>query len=362
MAKCVICGKEMHILDVLKQHEMEVTKVYDKPNCSNRVDITFYYCPLCSHGQIDRVYQETYYQTYELLHNVGDTGVIGNYTQTLLDYYDQMFAELKAYVPRAGSLLDIGCGPGILLKRAMAGYEEGIGVEPSKIQAKYGKEQLNLNILNTYFDGSVEIEDNSMDAFICLQVLEHLENADEVLSTAFRKLKNGGIGFVEVPNGQKIINENRYYDIFVEHINYFSISSLTTLLLKAGFEVIKIGESFGQNFIAAYVRKGKKFTGFTDRKARDKAFVNRLFHKFQNIAVWGVGTKAKNFSLLMEEKQPKYIFDSNKLVWGSYLCNSSIKIVHRRLWGRRRSWPAHRPPPAKAPAGATEREHRPLSG
>lgn len=324
--KCNVCGSQMHVLDLLEEHESEVTKVYSKPNCSKSVDITFYQCPACTHGQIGNVIDKEYYQKYELIHNTDNTGVTGAYTPTLLDYYDKRFEELSQYASDNDSILDIGCGPGILLKKAMKYFKKGIGVEPSEVQTKYGTEQLDIKIINAFFDTSIDIPNKSIDAFICTQVIEHLENVREVVSVAFQKLKEDGIGFIEVPNGQKIINEDRYYDIFPEHVNYYTVLSLTTLLVKAGFEIIKIGEEFDENFIAAYVKKGSAYKGFTKNISYHEECMNRLTGQYHDIAVWGAGTKARSFILLMKENPPKYIFDSNPLIQGGYLCNSNVKI------------------------------------
>ncbi len=75
--KCNICGSEMHFLDLLEEHESEVTKVYSEPNCSKSVDITFYQCPVCTHGQIGNIIEKEYYQEYELIRNTDRTGVRG---------------------------------------------------------------------------------------------------------------------------------------------------------------------------------------------------------------------------------------------------------------------------------------------
>lgn len=324
--KCNICGSEMDLLDMLMGQESEVTTLYKEPNSSQSVDISFYRCPVCTHGRINKLVQNDYYQKYELIHNVDNTGVEGNYTKTLLNYYEEQFAKLNEYVSGNEYVLDIGCGPGILLKRAMKYFEKGIGVEPSSIQTKYAEEMLNIKVLTSFFDASVDIPDEGMDAFICTQVFEHLDNARETAETAFRKLKKNGIGYIEVPNGQKIINENRYYDIFPQHVNYYTVLSLATLLADAGFEIIKIGESFGGNFLAAYVKKGESYTGFAKRREQHMTYIDDITGCYQNIAVWGAGTKARSFISLMKEHQPKYIFDSKPVFWGGYLCNSSIPL------------------------------------
>lgn len=329
--KCNICGKEMRLLDCLKNHESEVTKVYRQPNCSKSVEINFYQCPACTHGRIGNMIQKDYYQEYELIHNVADTGVTGAYTQTLMEYYDRQFAELHQYARGTEYILDIGCGPGILLERAMKYFEKGIGVEPSRIQSKYAEENLNIKMINTFFDKEVDIPDNSIDAFICTQVFEHLENALEVAEIAFQKLKKNGIGYIEVPNGQQIINEDHYYDIFPEHVNYYTVLSLTTLLVRAGFEIVKIGEAFGGSFLAAYVRKGETYTGFVKKRSDHQKSMEHIASRYANIAVWGAGTKARSFISLMKANPPKYIFDSNPLLQGGYLCNSDVKIENPDL-------------------------------
>lgn len=324
--KCNICGGEMQFLEVLQGQESEVTKLYKEPNYSKGVDISVYQCPKCTHGHINKLIQKDYYQKYELIHNIDDTGVQGNYTKSLLDYYEQQFEELNQYISSNECILDIGCGPGILLKKVMKYFQKGIGVESSSIQTKYAEENLDINVLTSFFDESVDIPDNSIDAFICTQVFEHLENVQEVTKTAFSKLKKNGIGYVEVPNGQKIINENRYYDIFPEHVNYYTVLSLSTLLVNAGFEIIKIGESFNGNFLTAYVRKGEIHVGFTKMREKYMEYIDHITSQYQKIAVWGAGTKSRSFISLMKDHQPKYVFDSNSVFYRGYLCNSNVQV------------------------------------
>lgn len=329
--KCNICGNEMQLLDELENQESEVTKVYKEPYCSKKVDILFYQCPVCTHGGINRVIQEGYYQKYELIHNIDDTGVAGTYTETLLNYYERQFAILNNYVSGNEYILDIGCGPGIVLKRALKYFQKGIGVEPSNIQAEYAKETLGegVEIINSFFDRSVDIPDNSMDAFICTQVFEHLQNIQEVAETALCKLKENGIGYIEVPNGQQIINESRYYDVFSEHINYFTVLSLTTLLVNTGFQIIKVEESFGGSFLAVYVRRGKNALEricFSGKRNWHQKYMNEITERYHDIAVWGVGVKARSFISLMKGCLPKHVFDSNSALWGGYLCNSNVEI------------------------------------
>ena len=316
----------MKVLDKLIGHECDVTKVYSTPNCSNKADIIFYQCSVCGHGQIKNILDnKKYYQNYELIHNVNNTGVSGAYTDTLLKFYEKKFAELNAYIKSNETILDIGCGPGVLLKRAMKYFKSGIGVEPSCIQTNYAENKLHIKIINSFFDEKINIKDESIDAFICTQVFEHLENVREVARVAYNKLKMNGVGYIEVPNGQKIISQNRYYDIFPEHLNYYSILSLTTLLVKSGFEIIKIEESFDENYISAFVKKTRQFEGFTKEISNNKRSMDKILQKYNNYAIWGAGTKSRSFISLLDIP-PKYIFDNNPLIQGGYLSGSSVKI------------------------------------
>jgi SAM-dependent methyltransferase len=73
--------------------------------------------------------------------------------------------------------------------------------------------------------------------------LEHLVDPGRVLSEAHRVLAPGGIMAISVPNyaslTQKLLGKRNRY-VGVDHVNYYTATSLRRLLVRHGFQVERI--------------------------------------------------------------------------------------------------------------------------
>lgn len=141
-----------------------------------------------------------------------------------------------------GKVLDIGCGTGDRLHVFREMGFETYGVEPSD-SANYAKEHMKLNV----FKGdlfSVHFQDNFFDIITLYHVLEHTHNPTKVCQEIYRILKKGGHLVIQVPNKDclqfKIFKERWAAFDVPRHLYYFSIPTLSALLKKIGFKIIKI--------------------------------------------------------------------------------------------------------------------------
>ena len=106
--------------------------------------------------------------------------------------YRDLRAELAGF---SGRLLDIGCGNSPfrpLLDPARTQYQ-GIDVERA---ASFGYR----NPDTVYYDGkTIPFPDNSFDAALCTEVLEHVPEPGPFVSEMHRVLKPGGLAVVTLP-------------------------------------------------------------------------------------------------------------------------------------------------------------------
>lgn len=113
-------------------------------------------------------------------------------------------------------IVDIGGGLRISKKRgnAYSDKNEWLEVLAEKVQYKV------LDPVDTYNPDIVgdihklPFEDMSVDAFICMSVLEHVENPIQAASELYRTLKKGGSCFVYVPFLYSYHAEPGYYGDF----------------------------------------------------------------------------------------------------------------------------------------------------
>ncbi len=324
---CRVCGHEMKLLETLRGKEKNVTSLYKKAFVGKKENVDLYRCSLCTHMQIDWTNPADYYDSYTLIAEPTQESEYGRYSPALLSYYEEKFQALADYAVDKDNIIDIGCGCGVLMDLEARHFEKPFGVEPSKVQYDIAK-KLRKNVINGYFSRELNLAKESWSAFVSTQVFEHITNISEVLGYAYDLLKWGGVGLIEVPNGQKVLFERCYYDVYSDHVNYFTPTSLCMLAEKTGFEIISVSEEFNRNHMSIYVRKKKTPESFCSVINDDMAALNRICNKYGRISVWGVGGKARSFIQLVEQKDSiKHFWDINALLWGFYLDSAKAPIT-----------------------------------
>lgn len=99
------------------------------------------------------------------------------------------------------AVLDIGCGPGFLceeMAEAVGSTGRVLGVDISEDLLTFARHRNGRGWL-TYRQGdaqALDVDDNSFDAAVCVQVLEYVEDVDRALAEIHRVLSPGGRAFV----------------------------------------------------------------------------------------------------------------------------------------------------------------------
>ena len=142
------------------------------------------------------------------------------------------------------TVLDIGCGNGMSLDIALEEeWKHAVGIEPNK-NYKYHKRPCKKIInedITSFSTGEEEIDIN-INAIMCWDVLEHIYDLDGFMEKVKKLLISGGVFLVMVPNldslASRLIRE-RSSTFCWEHVNYFTKTTLETLLLKNSFEIVE---------------------------------------------------------------------------------------------------------------------------
>jgi len=113
---------------------------------------------------------------------------------------------------------------------------------PADIQAMDEFIQLDLTELN--FD---DIPNDTYDIIIMSHVIEHLHNGDEVLPLLCKKLKTGGLFYVEFPceASTTFPSKRETLNFFDDqtHVRVYSIKELVNLFIRQQFSVLKAGKN-----------------------------------------------------------------------------------------------------------------------
>lgn len=178
----------------------------------------------------------------------------------LTDYYNELWtnAGVPPYVnsfldaldsiavkDEPNKVLDIACGNGVLGKYMMKEYQaEMYGVDLSQVALDACNEIGYKTAIADLDKDPLPFDDQKFDIVTLSAVVEHIIGADDVLKSAFERLKPGGHIAVLTPNITWIINrilfffgkwEHRLMGGMCGHVNYMNKKQLTKSLTNAGF-------------------------------------------------------------------------------------------------------------------------------
>ena len=142
---------------------------------------------------------------------------------------------------RPGRLLDVGCWVGFLLDEARSRGWEVTGLEPSAFASGYARERFDLDV-RTFDLFAGGLEPRSFDAVVLADVIEHLPDPGAALERITQLAVPEAILYLALPDaGSRIarVMGRRWWSVLPTHVQYFTRSSLATLLARQGWEVLE---------------------------------------------------------------------------------------------------------------------------
>lgn len=149
---------------------------------------------------------------------------------------------------KGGNLCDIGCSTGEFINEINKSQDwVPYGVEPSFVASEIAQSK-GLNVVQGFFEGNV-FTNIFFDVITMWNVIEHLIDPSETLSTIYDRLKPGGWLIFTTPNPESLDHRIfRQYWIGYElprHYYVFSQKTAKQLLEKSGFELVGTKCFFG---------------------------------------------------------------------------------------------------------------------
>ncbi len=231
---CPICELDNSIFLWNKNHAnyvkcMHCSLVYENPRLTSE-ELRSYYSN----------------ESYFLSNDKQDTSSYTDYfSQCNIGLNKEYFSILQQYVQNKLSIkyLDIGCGPGTLVKLASENGWDATGLEISKWAAEYARHN-RINVIENNLQGA-NFSSDCFDLISMFDVLEHLPDPVSYVREIFRILKSQGIVIVETPNvggffSKYLYKQNSEIVKPRAHICLYSPSSIQHLFSKVDFSKIKI--------------------------------------------------------------------------------------------------------------------------
>lgn len=155
--------------------------------------------------------------------------------------FKERVEKIESQVKR-GTLLDVGCAMGFFMKAARdAGWKVN-GVEISKFASDYAKKKFNFEVYTADF---LSYKPNTTYNLITMwDVIEHFYDPISALKKANSMLKKDGLLVLSTPDVGSlpaILTKERWvgYKLSDEHLTYFSQNTISKLLEKSGFKIVK---------------------------------------------------------------------------------------------------------------------------
>ncbi len=191
------------------------------------------------------------------------------------------------------SLLDIGCGYGEFIKYMSEFGWRVTEIEPSNKAFEFAS-NTEIEVYNCTFEDFYIKSKEKFSAISLNNVLEHIQFPLDTIEKCKEMLIDEGIIRVKVPNefnplqlkANEMVSNKDWWISYPDHINYFSIDSLTKILEDLGFEIVYVISDFPMEI---FILMGENYV--------DEPEIGKLCHE-----------KRKNFemSLEMEERERLY--------------------------------------------------------
>jgi SAM-dependent methyltransferase len=218
---CIICGSTL-----FKHLKTESVK-YHSEGSSQCLLVSYEICKSCGHVQQNPLLKKERYHELPCCFPK-------DYQNHAYRRADYIMDFLKPFIKENSKILDVGCGPGLVMK-GMSYYNHDC----------YGYTLINETLNPKIDEKDVETDDLNWKDFdvICMtHVAEHFLNPIQTISKVSQLLSENGIIYIEVPSFTW--GEVRSDNIFTpEHISFFTKNALINTAILSGLTPIRIKES-----------------------------------------------------------------------------------------------------------------------
>jgi SAM-dependent methyltransferase len=272
------------------------------------------------------------------------------FSKTFMQYLTRISNELiEKYQLQGKTIVEIGCGKGDFINRIskLAGGK-GIGIDPAYEDGR--QKNSNLSFFREFY--ALEHGKISSDLICCRHTLEHIHQTRKFLQLIRKSIGTDRqpIVFFEIPEMNRILDIQAFWDIYYEHCSYFNASSLSYLFRTTGFEILDIRLDYNDQYllieaIPAQNHSDKTFEieeSIEDQKTRVHNFktminvqlsqwrdrLKRMKEQRVKTVIWGGGSKAVGFLTNFADLSViDYVVDINPHMENNYIPGIGSKYV-----------------------------------
>lgn len=233
---CCACGGNLETL--LELPRLPLTGLYGEtpPTAAalaQGFDQSLCYCPNCTHLQLGRFLDGGF--LYDASYGFRTAG---SQTASAATRYFRDWLLTLLPAGRCDTIVEFGCNDTTLLQTLADVARQRIGIDP--ILAHTADLPADITTLAVGIE-AVDLRRfgaDGPDLILCQHTLEHMPDPDGLLRHLRGQVGNQTIFAFEFPCADLLVAQQRFDQVFHQHLQYFSCRSIAGLLERHGFELI----------------------------------------------------------------------------------------------------------------------------
>ncbi len=352
--KCRSCESK-NLIKILSLGNQRLSDFTKKRIKQKSFPLNIILCKKCSLIQLDYTTPAKYLYTERY-------GYKSGINQTMQNELKEIVQEVLKKVKKSKDKLvvvDIGANDGTLLKNYPKNVYR-IGVEPITKFAKEAKKYANkvVNDFFTYETFRKEVKNKKADVITAISCFYDMEEPNKFVADITKILKEDGVFVIQQNYLVEMLKLNAFDNIVHEHLEYYSLLSLSNLLERHGLEVfdLELRDLNGGSFRTYISFKGKRrktkaiekmikhekklgldkksaYLEFAKKIEKNKNkitdFIKKETKKGKKIYLYGASTRGNTLLQYFEldNKLIKYAVERNPEKWGKIITSVNIPII-----------------------------------
>lgn len=354
---CRSCGNENLLPTISLGMSPLANNLISEGEVAEQYPLEMLFCPHCYNCQLSYVVPAgKMFDNY--LYVSSTSKVFREHFERAATYYIEQFS-----LNDQSLVLDIGSNDGVFLKPLIDRGIRAVGVEPATNVALIANSN-QLPTINGYFNEetakAVYNDYGSPDIITASNVFAHADDLDGITRNVFSLLKTNGTFIIEVQYLMDTMRDLTFDNIYHEHTNYWTVSSLCNFFNFRGLHVTHVEhidthggsircyikryadgmddsvEQFIKDEMAAGVADHGTYTLFGQRVEELRATVRRnmtlLKERFPVICAYGSPAKATTALNYygITHRDIQYTIEDNLMKASKFIPGVNIPIVSRR--------------------------------
>ncbi len=258
------------------------------------VSLDIYFCSKCGHGFQQEQEDYDIYSTGEFSKTARNNSSLptSQKIKSLDKKAIRRFHFYKKYFNGIDSSLEVGSSIGSFVHLLKLDGVNAEGIEPDAEYAAFSKAQYSLSQEAILFENFHP--NKKYDFIYSFHVIEHVPDPEAYVKKAHALLNNNGKILIECPSWDLHCFGDVKQTIWEPHLQYFTLSSMYSLLAKNGFEVQEVNFTGSALFAVAVKSENNTFLPADFRKFYNKYKRTFSINKhFPNLPLSIKGTKFK---------------------------------------------------------------------